>query len=155
MSLSDPIADMITRIRNAMNAGHKKVSMPSSKQKLVILKILKDEGFISSYIMHENKENKENKESKESKEGKEGKGNKEKLSFPVVEINLKYYKDRPVISEIHRVSRPSLRYYIKAKDLKPIRNNIGISILSTPQGMKTNTQAKKLNLGGEVICKLW
>lgn len=140
MSLSDPIADMITRIRNAMNAGHQKVSMPSSKQKLVILKILKDEGFISNYILHENKEDK---------------GNKEKPSFPVVEINLKYYKGRPVISEIHRVSRPSLRYYIKAKDLKPVQNNIGISILSTPQGMKTNTQAKKLNLGGEVICKLW
>ena len=132
MSLSDPIADMLTRIRNASQAGYEKVSMPSSKQKLVILAILKDEGFIRDYNPSEKKDG--------------------KIS---VEVALKYYQSKPVIREIHRVSRPSLRYYVKAKELYPVRNNLGISIVSTPQGMMTGRKAKELKLGGELVCKLW
>ena len=133
MSLSDPIADMLTRIRNASRAGYDKVSMPSSKQKLVILDILKDEGFVRAYSVQS-----------EEKKGK-----------ATVEVDLKHYQSKPVIREIHRVSRPSLRYYVKAKDLFPVRNNLGIAIVSTSQGMMTGRKAKELNLGGEIICKLW
>ena len=132
MSLSDPIADMLTRIRNASRAGYEKVTMPSSKQKLVILDILETEGFIKNY-------------SQEEKKG--GKAD--------VEVSLKYYQSKPVIREIHRISRPSLRHYVKTKDLLPVRNNLGISIISTPQGIMTGREAKKLRLGGELICKLW
>ena len=133
MSLSDPIADMLTRIRNASQAGYEKVSMPSSKQKLVILDILKDEGFVRDYSVQS-----------EEEKGK-----------ATVEVSLKHYLSRPVIRKIHRVSRPSLRYYVKAKDLFPVRNNLGIAIISTSQGMMTGAKAKQLNLGGELICKLW
>ncbi len=131
MSLSDPIADMLTRIRNASLAGYASVSMPSSKQKCVILEILKDEGFLGDFrVTTENKKN-------------------------FLDVKLKYYHGSPVIRKIHRVSRPSLRRYLKAKEIKPIYNNMGVSILSTPQGMMTSRKAKRLNLGGEMICKIW
>ena len=133
MSLSDPIADMLTRIRNALQARHEKVSMSLSKQKLVILDILKDEGFIKGYNAQRT----------------------EKKAKGLVEVDLKYYQSKPVIRVIERISCPSLRYYVKAKDLSAVRNNMGIAIVSTSKGMMTGRQAKKLNLGGELICRLW
>lgn len=131
MSLSDPIADMLTRMRNAANAGYDSVNMPSSKQKVAILDVLKKEGFIKGFKVKEE--------------------NKKKS----ISIDLKYFNNHPVIRKLHRVSRPGLRYYISAEKLRPVRNNMGISIISTSQGVMTGRQARKLNLGGELICKLW
>ncbi len=132
MSLSDPIADMLTRIRNACQNRSASVRMPSSKQKIAVLNILKKEGYISSYRV-EKKDNKAD-----------------------VEVNLKYYdRLKPVIKKIIRISRPGLRNYIQARGLRPVRNNLGISIISTSQGVMTGRKAKNLNLGGEIICKVW
>lgn len=128
---SDPIADMLTRLRNAIKAEHLKVDVPSSKIKVAIAKILKDEGFIKNYKMIED--------------------NKQK----VLRIYLKYSEEnQPAILELKRISKPGRRIYSKAEELKPIYNNIGIWILSTPKGVLTNKAAKKLNVGGEVICEI-
>lgn len=128
---SDPIADMLTRLRNAIKAEHQKVDVPSSKIKVAIAKILKDEGFIKNYKMVED--------------------NKQK----VLRIYLKYSEEnQPAILELKRISKPGRRVYTKAEDLKPVYNNIGIWILSTPKGVLTNKAAKKLNVGGEVICEI-
>ncbi len=128
---SDPIADMLTRLRNAIKAEHLKVDVPSSKIKVAIAKILKDEGFIKNFKMIED--------------------NKQK----VLRIYLKYTEEnQPAILELKRISKPGRRVYSKAEELKPILNNIGIWILSTPKGVLTNKAAKKLNVGGEVICEI-
>ena len=128
---SDPIADMLTRLRNAIKAEHLKVDVPSSKIKVAIAKILKDEGFIKNFKMIED--------------------NKQK----VLRIYLKYIEEnQPAILELKRISKPGRRVYSKAEELKPILNNIGIWILSTPKGVLTNKAAKKLNVGGEVICEI-
>lgn len=128
---SDPIADMLTRLRNAIKAEHLKVDVPSSKIKVAIAKILKDEGFIKNFKMIED--------------------NKQK----VLRIYLKYTEEnQPAILELTRISKPGRRVYTKAEELKPIFNNIGIWILSTPKGVLTNKAAKKLNVGGEVICEI-
>ncbi|MCB1160398.1 MAG: 30S ribosomal protein S8 [Leptospiraceae bacterium] len=131
MSLSDPIADMLTRIRNAGRAGHATCVISGSKIKQEILSILKDEGFIKDYKPVEVK------------------------SFTDYEITLKYVGRRtPVISEIKRISRPGRRIYIKSDNVKPIKNNLGISILSTSKGIMTSKKAMKLKIGGEVICRV-
>ncbi|HPS57137.1 MAG TPA: 30S ribosomal protein S8 [Spirochaetota bacterium] len=128
---SDPIADMLTRLRNAIKAEHLKVDVPSSKIKVAIAKILKDEGFIKNFKMIED--------------------NKQK----VLRIYLKYTEEnQPAILELTRISKPGRRVYTKAEELKPVFNNIGIWILSTPKGVLTNKAAKKLNVGGEVICEI-
>ena len=128
---SDPIADMLTRLRNAIKAEHLKVDVPSSKIKVAIAKILKDEGFIKNFKMIED--------------------NKQK----VLRIYLKYTEEnQPAILELTRISKPGRRIYTKAEELKPVYNNIGIWILSTPKGVLTNKAAKKLNVGGEVICEI-
>lgn len=128
---SDPIADMLTRLRNAIKAEHLKVDVPSSKIKVAIAKILKDEGFIKNFKMIED--------------------NKQK----VLRIYLKYTEEnQPAILELTRISKPGRRVYTKAEELKPVYNNIGIWILSTPKGVLTNKAAKKLNVGGEVICEI-
>jgi len=128
---SDPIADMLTRLRNAIKAEHLKVDVPSSKIKVAIAKILKDEGFIKNFKMIED--------------------NKQK----VLRIYLKYSEEnQPAILELKRISKPGRRIYTKAEELKPVYNNIGIWILSTPKGVLTNKAAKKLNVGGEVICEI-
>jgi len=131
MSLSDPIADMLTRIRNASRAGHEMVSFPGSRLKKDILEILKMEGFIEGY----------------NEKVESGKSD--------IVVKLKYYNKRPVIRQLERVSRPGLKHYIKAKDIYPIRNNIGIALVSTSKGVMTGRTAKKLNVGGEVICRVW
>jgi len=128
---SDPIADMLTRIRNAVKAEHLKVDIPSSKIKVAIAKILKDEGFVKNYKIIED--------------------NKQK----VLRIYLKYSEEnQPAILDLKRISKPGRRVYSKAEELRPVYNNIGIWILSTPKGVITNKAAKKLNVGGEVICEI-
>ena len=128
---SDPIADMLTRLRNAIKAEHLKVDVSSSKSKVAIAKILKDEGFIKNFKMIED--------------------NKQK----VLRIYLKYTEEnQPAILELTRISKPGRRVYTRAEELKPVYNNIGIWILSTPKGVLTNKAARKLNVGGEVICEI-
>ncbi|MEI7890609.1 MAG: 30S ribosomal protein S8 [bacterium] len=132
----DPIADMLTRIRNAQMVKHKEVSVPFSKLKLSIAKILEQRNFIESV-------------KKEMGE-----------TFPVLKIVLKYEvvsntEKNPAIREIKRVSRQGQRIYVKKTDIKRVKNGYGISIISTSQGMMTGDKARKLGLGGEVICELW
>jgi small subunit ribosomal protein S8 len=130
-AISDPIADMLTRVRNAIKAGHLKVDIPSSKMKVSIAKILKEEGFIKNYKLIDD--------------------NKQKL----LRVYLKYADDnQPALYNLKRISKPGRRVYIKAEELRPVLNNIGVWILSTPKGIVTNKVAKKLNVGGEIICEI-
>lgn len=130
-AISDPISDMLTRIRNAIKAGHLKVDIPSSKIKISIVKIFKDEGFIKNYKIIDD--------------------NKQKL----LRVYLKYSpENQPALISLKRISKPGKRVYIKAAELKPVLNNIGVWIMSTPKGIITNKSAKKLNVGGEVICEI-
>lgn len=132
MSLSDPIADMLTRIRNASRAGHTDVSFPSSKLKMAILDILKREGYIEAYQ------------------------SRTEHRISDIEVKLKYASGkRPVIRQLERVSRPGRRTYTNATELRPVRNNMGIAIVSTSQGVMTGRKAKKLNIGGEILCRVW
>jgi small subunit ribosomal protein S8 len=130
-SISDPIADMLTRMRNSIKAGHLKVDMPSSKMKIAIARILKDEGFIKNFKVIDD--------------------NKQKL----LRLYLKYSPaNQSAILNLKRISKPGRRVYKGAEELRPIYNNIGIWILSTSKGVITNKAAKKLNVGGEVICEI-
>ena len=127
MSMQDPIADMLTRIRNGQSAGKVAVSMPSSKQKVAIAKLLKDEGYIAGYNV--------------SGEVK-----------TELEVELKYFQGKPVVELIQRVSRPGLRIYKKRGDLPKIMNGLGIAIVSTSKGVMTDRAARKAGMGGEIIC---
>jgi small subunit ribosomal protein S8 len=137
MSVSDPIADMLTRIRNAVMAGHQTVSVPSSKLKTSIADILKQEGFI---------------------EGFEQVGNDNRPHKNIL-LKLKYVGERrsrkPVISGIERVSRPGRRVYASRSDIPWVRSGIGVAIISTPKGVMTGNRARQLGVGGEVLCKIW
>lgn len=128
MSMTDPIADMLTRIRNAQMADRLGVSMPSSKLKESIAKVLRDEGYIEDYAIRKD-------------------GAKAELS-----IELKYYAGRPVIERIERVSRPGLRVYRGMQELPKVMNGLGIAIVSTPKGVMTDRKARSANVGGEVLC---
>jgi small subunit ribosomal protein S8 len=132
MALSDPIADMLTRIRNAGKAKFNSVDIPGSKLKTELAKVLKAEGYIRNY--------------KFIKDGKQG----------ILRVYLKY-DDAQVHSvlELQRISRPSKRIYIKAKDVKPIYSGMGIAVLSTSKGIMTDKKARKENVGGELICTVW
>ena len=132
MSLSDPIGDMIARLKNAQVRNHKKVVLPSSKFKAKIADVLKNEGFIIDYKVNENE------------------GNKSDL-----EINLKYNYGSPVISTIERVSKPGRRIFSRAESLLKINNGLGIAIISTPKGVMTDVEARKQKVGGEIICKVF
>ena len=132
MSLSDPIGDMIARLKNAQVRNHKKVVLPSSKFKTKIADVLKNEGFIIDYKVNENE------------------GNKSDL-----EINLKYNYGSPVISTIERVSKPGRRIFSRAESLPKINNGLGIAIISTPKGVMTDVEARKQKVGGEIICKVF
>ena len=137
MSVNDPIADMLTRTRNAMMAGHLSVSMPSSKMKAGIAKILKEEGFIETYEVVEG----------------------DRPNQPVLRLQLKYVGERrersSVISGLERVSRPGRRVYTHKEDIPWVLSGMGIAILSTPKGLMTGQQARKANVGGEILCKVW
>ena len=128
MSMTDPIADMLARIRNAQAAGKTLVNMPSSKLKASIAQVLKDEGYIDGFAVREN-------------EGK-----------PLLEISLKYYAGQPVIEKIERVSRPGLRIYKGRDDLPKVMNGLGVAIVSTSKGVMTDRKARATGVGGEVLC---
>ena len=128
MSMSDPVADLLTRIRNANMRNKDSLELLSSRMKLNIVKVLKDEGFITNWELDE------------------------KGKFPQLRIWLKYVDDLPVIREIKRVSKPGLRLYTKGKDCKPVLNGQGISILSTSKGIMSDRQCRNENIGGEVLC---
>ena len=128
MSMSDPIADMLTRIRNAQSVAKAVVTMPSSKLKVAIAQVLKDEGYIDGFAVRDN----------------EGKNE--------LELALKYYAGRPVIERIERVSRPGLRIY-KGRDAIPqVMNGLGVAIVTTPKGVMTDRKARQTGVGGEVLC---
>ena len=131
MSLSDPIGDMIARIKNAQSRNHKKVALPSSNFKVKIAEILKNEGFVKDF-----KVNSEN--------------NKNLLS-----LELKYHSGNPVINTFERVSKPGRRIFSSADGLPKINNGLGIAIVSTPKGVMTDLDARKQRVGGEIICKVF
>ncbi len=128
MSMSDPISDMLTRIRNAQMAEKLTVVMPSSKLKAAIAKVLLDEGYVDGFKIS-------------SSDGK-----------PVLEIGLKYYAGRPVIEKIQRVSRPGLRIYKGCEDIPKVMNGLGVAIVSTSKGLMTDRKARANGIGGEVLC---
>src|SRR5579859_1311630 len=137
---SDPIADLLTRVRNAHMAGHATVSLPSSKLKVAITQILKQEGFIDDFSVQT-----------EAADGA--------TPHPTLRLALKYVgtrrERRPVISGIERVSTPGRRVYARKKDIPWVLSGMGIAILSTPKGVMTGARARQLGVGGEVICKVW
>ena len=130
MSLSDPVGDMLARIKNAQVRNHSKVSLPSSKFKSKIADVLKAEGYIIDYKINDDKK-------------------------PSIEINLKYKSGNPVINTIERISKPGRRIFSSASSLPKINNGLGIAIVSTPQGVMTDVDARKKKLGGEIICKVF
>ena len=130
MSLSDPIGDMLARIKNAQVRNHSKVSLPSSKFKSKIADVLKAEGYIIDYKINDDKK-------------------------PSIEINLKYNSGNPVINSIERVSKPGRRIFSSAESLPKVNNGLGIAIVSTPKGVMTDIDARKNKVGGEIICKVF
>lgn len=131
MTITDPIADALTRIRNANTVHHSNVEMPASNLKVELMKLLKEEGFISNYEVKEN-------------------GN-----FKVIDVELKYNGTKPVITGLKRVSTPGLRTYSKAKNLPRVFDGLGIAVVSTSKGLLTDKAARKENIGGEVLCYVW
>ena len=132
MSLTDPIADMIARIKNGLMRSHKKIEMPSSIFKTRILEVLKNEGFIIDYKIDINESKKQN-----------------------ILIDLKYHYGNPVINNIERISKPGRRIYSRAESVPKINNGLGIAILSTPKGVMSDMDARKQKVGGEIICKVF
>ena len=131
MSMSDPVADMLTRIRNGLSAKKADVSMPASKAKEAILKVLVSEGYLNSYET-----------------------GVDSNSLPVISVNLKYYQGRPVIEQLKRVSKPGLRKYVSSTEMPRILNSLGVAIVYTSKGVMTGKQARRENVGGEVICSV-
>ena len=130
MSLSDPIGDMLARIKNSLMRNHKVVELPSSKFKIKLAEVLKSEGYIIDYKISEDKK-------------------------PILKINLKYNSGNPVISSIERISKPGRRIFSSAESLPKINNGLGIAIVSTPKGVMTDMDARKQKVGGEIICKVF
>jgi small subunit ribosomal protein S8 len=128
MSMTDPIADMLTRIRNAQTARKPSVSLPASKQKLAVAKVLEQEGYLASVTS-------------DDADGK-----------PTLTLGLKYYEDQPVIERLQRVSRPGLRIFKRADELPVVQGGLGVAIVSTSQGVMTNIEARAKGHGGEVLC---
>lgn len=137
MTVNDPIADMLTRIRNAVMAGQAQVAMPSSKIKAEIAKILKDEGFVESFEVVDG----------------------EKPGFRVLRVKIKYVGERrerrPVLSGIERISSPGRRIYTKKTEIPWVLSGLGVAIISTPKGVMTGSRARQLGVGGEILCKVW
>lgn len=128
MSMSDPIADMLTRIRNAQRSEKTAVSMPSSRVKVAIAQVLKDEGYIEGYAV------------------------REEAGKATLDVSLKYYAGRPVIERIDRVSRPGLRIYKGCQDIPKVMNGLGVAIVSTSKGVMTDRKARAAGVGGEILC---
>jgi small subunit ribosomal protein S8 len=137
MKISDPIADMLTRIRNGVMAGHSMVAMPSSKLKVAVADILKNEGYIDDFEIAEG----------------------DRPSHKVLRVHLKYVGERktrrPVISGLERISRPGRRIYAKKNEIPWVLSGLGVAILSTPKGVMTGQRARQVGVGGEVLCKVW
>ena len=132
MSMTDPIADLLTRIRNALIARHDRVDVPASKIKVAIVRILKDEGFIKNF--------------KVSKDNKQG----------MIRVFLKYSdRNTPVINGLERVSKPGRRVYQKSADILPVLSGLGVAIVSTSSGVMTDKEARRQSIGGEMICQIW
>ena len=132
MSVTDPIADMLTRIRNGVHAKHESVAMPSSKIKVAIAKVLKDEGFIAGYETEQDG------------------------TRPVLKVHLSYTgRKEPVLSGIKRVSKPGLRVYVQKREIPRVFGGLGVAILSTPEGVMTGQTARSRNVGGEILCYVW
>ncbi|MDL2260302.1 30S ribosomal protein S8 [Deltaproteobacteria bacterium OttesenSCG-928-K17] len=132
MTMTDPIADLLTRIRNALIARHDRVDVPASKIKVAIVRILKDEGFIKNF--------------KVSKDNKQG----------MIRVFLKYSdRSSPVINGLERISKPGRRIYQKAADITPVLSGLGVAIVSTSAGVMTDKEARRQNIGGEMICQIW
>lgn len=127
--MTDPIADMLTRIRNGQSAGKVDVTMPNSKMKVAVAKVMKDEGFIADYVV-------------------------DKEAKPQLTVTLKYYEGQPVIEHMKRISRPGLRIYRNKGELPKVLNGMGIAIISTSAGVMTDRQARATGRGGEVLCTL-
>lgn len=126
--MTDPVADMLTRIRNALSAGKLNVNMPDSKQKRAIAQVLKDEGFIADFAQAEAD------------------------AKPVLNIDLKYYEGKPVIENIKRISRPGLRIYKGKNELPKVMGGLGVAIISTSKGLMSDRAARKAGFGGEILC---
>lgn len=133
MSMTDPLGDMLTRIRNGQRAGKSKIETPASKLRERVLEVLKREGYIRGFERHDDVES----------------------GHPAISIELKYFEGEPVIKAISRVSTPGRRVYSGINDLPRIRNGLGISILSTPRGVMSDSEARAANVGGEVLCKVF
>jgi small subunit ribosomal protein S8 len=131
MSLTDPVADMLTRIRNACTAGHRRVDMPVSKLKLEIARLLRDNHYIADF--------------KNLDDGGQG----------MLRLYLKYHNDQPVIRELRRVSTPGLRRYVKCRELPRVRNGLGMAIVSTPKGLMSDRDARSAKVGGELLAGVW
>ena len=132
MSMSDPIADLLTRVRNALRVGHLSVDVPLSTQKVEVCRVLKEQGYIADYTVEE-----------EPKPG-------------MIRVTLKYTrKQDPIVRGLRRVSKPSLRVYVGSKDIQPVCSGLGISIISTSQGVMTGKEARNAKVGGEIICEVW
>jgi small subunit ribosomal protein S8 len=131
MSVTDPVADMLTRVRNACTAGHRRVDMPVSKLKVEIAKILRDNHYIQEYQVLD--------------DGR----------FGLLRLKLKYHNDTPVIRELQRVSAPGLRRYVKAREIPRVKNGLGMAILSTPRGVMSDRDARSARIGGELLAVVW
>jgi small subunit ribosomal protein S8 len=131
MSMTDPVADMLTRIRNACSAGQRRVDIPASKLKHELARLLRDNHYIADYKMLD--------------EGQTG----------TLRLYLKYHNELPVIRELKRISTPGLRRYVKCRDLPRVKNGLGIAIVSTPKGLMTDREARSANLGGELLAMVW
>ena len=132
MSMSDPIADLLTRVRNALQVGHLSVDVPLSTVKVEVCRVLKEQGYIADYTVEE-----------EPKPG-------------IIRLNLKYtYKQESIVRGLRRVSKPSLRVYVGSKDIHPVCSGLGISVISTSQGVMTGKQARNAKVGGEILCEVW
>jgi small subunit ribosomal protein S8 len=131
MSMTDPVADMLTRIRNACTAGHKRVDVPSSRFKAELARLLRENQYIADFKELDD-------------EGR-----------PVLRLYLKYHNDLPVIRELNRVSTPGLRRYVKCREIPRVKNGLGMAIVSTPKGLMTDRDARRANLGGELVATVW
>ena len=131
MSLTDPVADMLTRIRNACTAGHRRVDMPVSKLKTELARLLRDNHFIADYKLLD--------------DGEHG----------VLRLYLKYHNEAPVIRELKRVSTPGLRRYVKSREIPRVKNGLGMAIVSTSRGRMSDREARTQNLGGELVAVVW
>lgn len=131
MSMTDPIADMLTRIRNACSAGHRRVDIPSSKLKGEVARLLRDNHYIADFKVLEG--------------GARG----------VLRLYLKYHNELPVIRELRRVSTPGLRRYVKCREIPRVKNGLGMAIVSTPKGLMSDRDARTANLGGELVAVIW